>query len=206
MIMKKLSCILGLVTLWALASSPVRAADTAVLDADGYIRDWLMLAPIALPEGADAGELLLRSQIPDEAKLKPTAGDGVTVNGRKLTWKEVTAPTNYFDFNAVLKTLNDQSAGFMVTYVECDREIPDVIISVGSNDQGRIYFNGVDIYAFTEARPLTLDADKGKITLKPGVNVLVFKVVNLQNSWQGAMRLTDKAGKPLASVKIRLSP
>lgn len=204
--MKKPSCILGLVTLWALASSPIRAAETTGLDADGYIRDWLMLAPIVLPEGADAGDLLLRSQLQDEAHLKPKAGDQVTVNGRQLTWKPVTATTNFFDFNAVLKTQNDLSAGFMVTYVECDREIPNVIIAVGSNDQGRIYFNGVDIYAFTEARPLTLDADRGKITLKPGVNVFVFKVVNLQNSWQGAMRLTDLSGKPLANVRIKTTP
>jgi len=204
--MKKRSCILGLVTLWALASSPIHAAETTGLDADGYIRDWLMLAPIVLPEGADAGDLLLRSQLQDEAHLKPKAGDQVTVNGRQLTWKPVTATTNFFDFNAVLKSQNDLSAGFMVTYVECDREIPNVIIAVGSNDQGRIYFNGVDIYAFTEARPLTLDADRGKITLKPGVNVFVFKVVNLQNSWQGAMRLTDLSGKPLANVRIKTTP
>ena len=204
--MKKPPFFLGLLALWNLAASSVRAAETSGLDADGYIRDWLMLAPITLPEGADAGDLLLRSQVPDEAKLKPKAGDAVTVSGRQLTWKAVTAQTNYFDFNAVLKTQNDQSAGFMVSYVECDREIPDVVMAVGSNDQGRIYFNGVDIYAFTEARPLMLDADKGKVTLKQGVNVIVFKVVNVSNSWQAAMRLTDKAGKPLASVKIRLSP
>lgn len=206
MSMKTRTYIASLATLCALAISTARAADTATLDAQGYIRDWLVLAPIPLPEGADAGELLMRSQVPDEAKLKPKAGDAVTVNGRPLTWKAVTAPTNHLDFNAVLKSQNDQSAGFMVTYVECDREIPDVVIAVGSNDQGRIYFNGVDIYAFSEARPLTLDADKGKITLKPGINVLVFKVINQQNSWQGAMRLTDRAGKALTNVKIRQSP
>jgi hypothetical protein len=206
MSMKKQSRILGLATLWVLVSSPVRAAETSGLDADGYIRDWLMLAPIVLPEGADAGNLLLRSQVPDEAKLKPKAGDVVTVNGRQLTWKAVTAPTNYFDFNVVLKSQNDQSAGFMVTYVECDREIPDVIIAVGSNDQGRIYFNGVDIYAVTEARQLVPDGDKGRVTLKKGVNVIVFKVINVSNSWQGAMRLTDKSGTPLKEVRVKRSP
>jgi hypothetical protein len=94
----------------------------------------------------------------------------------------------------------------MVTYLECDQDVPDVTVAVGSNDQGRIYFNGVDIYAFTEARPLMLDADKGRIILKKGVNVVVFKITNEQNSWQGAMRLMDKAGTPLKNVKIRLSP
>lgn len=206
MSMKKLSRILGVLVGWLLLSAPVRAAEVSSLDAEGYIRDWLMLAPIPLPEGADAGELLLRSQVPDEAKLKPKAGDAVSVNGRQLTWRAITATTNYFDFNAILKSQNDQSAGYMVTYVECEREIPDVTIAVGSNDQGRIYFNGVDIYAFTEARPLMLDADKGRITLKQGINVFVFKVINQQNSWQGAMRLMDKAGKPLANVKLRLTP
>lgn len=206
MSMKKLTYILGILAVWTLASSPIRAAEATGLDADGYIRDWVMLAPIALPEGADAGDLLLRRQIPDEASLKPKAGDTVTVNGRQLTWQNITAPTNFFDFNAVLKTQNDQSAGFMVTYVECDREIPDVIIAVGSNDQGRIYFNGVDIYAFTEARPLMLDADKGKVTLKQGVNVIVFKVINVSNSWQGAMRLTDRAGAPLKGVRVKQVP
>ncbi|MBL9137377.1 MAG: hypothetical protein JNK85_16010 [Verrucomicrobiales bacterium] len=182
------------------------AAEDLQLDADGYIRDWLMLAPIALPEGSVAADLLLREQLKDEAQLRPSHGDAVTVNGRKLTWKRVTASTNYFDFNAVLQTQNDHASGFAVTYVECDRDMPDVTMAVASNDQGRIYFNGVDIYAFTEARPLMLDVDKGRVTLKKGVNVIVFKIINEQNSWQGAMRLLDKAGKPLAGVKIRVSP
>jgi len=94
----------------------------------------------------------------------------------------------------------------MVTYIECDTERPDVIMAVASNDEGRIYLNGVDIYAFSEPRPLMLDADKGKVTLKKGVNVVVFKVINEQNSWQGAMRLLDKAGAPLKDLKIKLSP
>jgi hypothetical protein len=77
---------------------------------------------------------------------------------------------------------------------------------VASNDQGRIYFNGVDIYAFTEARPLMLDADKGRVTLKKGLNVIIFKITNEQNAWQGAMRLMDKSGAPLKNIRIKLTP
>ena len=62
------------------------------------------------------------------------------------------------------------------------------------------------IYAFSEPRTLLLDGDKGKVTLKKGVNVVVFKVINEQNSWQGAMRLLDKTGAPLKDLKIKLSP
>ncbi|HAB16623.1 MAG TPA: hypothetical protein PLX89_12395 [Verrucomicrobiota bacterium] len=188
------------------ALSKAAAAESTSLDPEGYIRDWIMLAPIALPEGRPAADLILRDQIVNESALKPRDGDSLTVNGQKLIWQRITAPTNYFDFNALLKTQNDRAAGFMAAYIECDEEIPDVIMSVGSNDQGRIYFNGVDIYAFTEARPLSLYADKGRVTLKKGVNVILFKIINEQNAWQGALRLTDKSGKPLKNLKIRSSP
>ena len=53
---------------------------------------------------------------------------------------------------------------------------------------------------------LELDADKGKVTLKKGVNVVVFKVINEQGNWQGAMRFLDKSGAPLKDSKIKLSP
>jgi hypothetical protein len=182
------------------------AADALQPDSDGYVRHWLMLAPIALPDGETCAEALLKEQIKDEAALRPKAGDKLKVGGKELTWQRITASTNYFDFNEVLKSVNDHVVGFVVTYIECDQERPDVVLAVASNDQGRIYFNGVDIYAFTEARPLMLDADKGRVTLKRGVNVFVFKVLNEQNSWQGAMRFLDKAGAPLKGLKIKLSP
>ena len=182
------------------------AADALQPDSDGYVRHWLMLAPIALPDGETCAEALLKEQIKDEAALRPKAGDKLKVGGKELTWRRITASTNYFDFNEVLKSVNDHVVGIVVTYIECDQERPDVVLAVASNDQGRIYFNGVDIYAFTEARPLILDADKGRVTLKKGINVFVFKVLNEQNSWQGALRFLDKAGAPLKGLKIKLSP
>lgn len=206
MTMQTLRHILRLVACWLLLVCRVTAADTSSLDPEGYIRDWLMLAPIALPEGATPEDQILRDQLKNEAGLRPRAGEQVTVQGRSLTWTKVLASTNYFDFNASLKSQNDRSAGYLVTYVECDADVPDVTMAVATNDQGRIYFNGVEIYAWTEARPLMLDADKGRVTLRKGVNVIVFKIVNEQNSWQGAMRLLDKNGAPLPHLRIRSSP
>ena len=202
--MKRLFSGIGLFALLGLSAIKVAAADALKLDADGYVRDWVMLAPIALPEGRACGDLLLEEQIKNEAALRPTAGDKVKINGKEMTWQNITASTKYFDFNAILKSVNDHVAGFMVTYIECDREM-DVTMALGSNDEGRLYLNGKDIYAFQDARPLELDADKGKVHLNKGVNVIVFKVLNEQNSWQGAMRFLDKAGAPVTDFKIKLS-
>jgi len=197
---------IGLVALLNPLLSQADGVDALKLDSEGYIRHWVMLAPIALSEGESGADAIFKEQIKDEAALRPKAGDKAKIGGKELTWQNITAATNYFDFNATLKTVNDHAAGYMVTYIECDTERTDVIMAVASNDEGRIYFNGVDIYAFSEPRTLMLDADKGKVTLKKGVNVVVFKVINEQNSWQGAMRLLDKAGAPLKDLKIKLVP
>ena len=197
---------IGSAALSCLLVSEARAANDLKPDSQGYIRNWVMLAPIALSEGESGSDAIFKEQIKGEAALRPKAGDKAKIGGKELTWQNITASTNYFDFNAILHTVNDHAAGYMVTYLECETEKPDVIMAVASNDEGRIYFNGVDIYAFSEPRPLMLDADKGRVTLKKGVNVVVFKIINEQNSWQGAMRLLDKAGAPLKDFKIKLSP
>ena len=183
-----------------------KASDSFTLDADGYIRNWVMLAPIPLREGEPGSEAIYKQQIRGEATLRPKPGDSVKVGEKELTWQNITATTNYFDLNAVLNSVNDRAAGYLVTYIESETERPDVIMAVASNDEGRIYFNGVDIYLFSEPRPLLLDADKGKVTLKKGTNVIVFKVINEQNAWQGAMRLLESTGAPLKNIKIKNSP
>ena len=204
--MKVLFATIGLAALLGLVTSKARAAEVLRPDSAGYIRHWVMLAPIALPEEEACADSILKEQIKDEAALRPKAGDKVKINGKELTWQNITAATNYFDFNAVLKRVTDHAAGFMVTYIECDKEMTNVTMTLGSNDQGRLYLNGTDIYAYTGARILELDADKGIVTLNKGVNVVVFKVVNEQNSWQGALRFLDKAGAPVKDIKIQLSP
>jgi hypothetical protein len=187
-----------------IANAP--AADGLKPDAQGYIRDWLMLAPIVAAEGRAGTDLIFQEQIRGEASLQPKAGDKVTVAGKELTWKAITASANHVDFNATLKSANDHALGYLVTYIECAQEMSGVIMAVASNDEGRIYFNGVDIYVFAEPRTLELDADKGRVTLKKGLNVVVFKIFNEQGNWQGAMRFLDKSGAPITNLRIKLSP
>ena len=204
--MKRLFAAMARAVLLGVLMSKAGAADALRPDAAGYIRHWVMLAPIALPEEETCADAILKEQIKNETALRPKAGDKIKIGGKELTWQNVTASTNYFDFNAILKTVNDHAAGFMVTYIECDREMTNVMMTLGSNDQGRLYLNGKDIYVFTEARILELDADKGRVTLNKGLNVVVFKIINEQGNWQGAMRFLDKANAPLKDFKIKLSP
>src|SRR3954463_7051119 len=104
--------------LFVLLSAKLPAADVFRPDSEGYIRHWLMLAPIALPGGETGSDAIFKEQIKDEAGLRPKAGDKVKIGGKELMWHKITASTNYFDFNAALKTVNDHAAGYTVTYIE----------------------------------------------------------------------------------------
>lgn len=79
---------------------------------------------------------------------------------------------------------------------------------MNSNDQGKAYLNGKELVKFTDTRTLEKDAEDtaADVTLKKGVNVLVLKVVNEENNWQGSVRFLDKAGQPVTDVKIETKP
>ena len=95
----------------------LRGGDAFKPDSQGYIRNWLMLAPISLPEGRQGTDLIFQEQIKGEGSLQPKASDKVTIGAKELTWNAITASTNFADFNATLKTVNDHAIGYIVTYI-----------------------------------------------------------------------------------------
>jgi hypothetical protein len=78
---------------------------------------------------------------------------------------------------------------------------------VGSDDESKVYLNGTEIYKSLDTRICVPEQDKILgITLKAGLNVLVFKVVNEEGGWGGTIRLVDARGNPLQGVKVTLDP
>ena len=51
------------------------------------------------------------------------------------------------------------------------------------------------------------DQDEVRVVeLKPGLNVLVFKVVNIVRYWKGSIRFTDAQGNPVKGIRVTLDP
>ncbi len=175
---------------------------------DGFIRDWLMLAPIQMKSDSDGAEEIGKSQIPDEGNLKPKAGDKVTVLGKEMTWKKVRASDYYLDLNALVNQQTEKTVGYVVCYIRSEEERTNLQLKMGSNDQGKVYLNGKVLLKTTEPRTLDQDSDVAqKVTLNKGVNVLVFKIFNEGGSdWQGCVRFTDDKGKAISNLVIRLEP
>jgi hypothetical protein len=198
------------------AKSP--AVDSSKLDSQGYIRQWLILAPIGFGEKYNAEEID-KDQIPNEGNLMPKAGDKQRVASEEgdpgayrtvqkdLTWKAVVTEDFFFDINEALGLdSSDAVGGYAVAYLEAPEEMKGITFSLCSNDNGKIFLNGKSIYTYVGGRSLSEDADTVEnLTLNKGINVVIFKVWNDSNAWQGCLRLLTKDGKPVTNVKVRQS-
>lgn len=182
--------------------APVQQASSP--DAEGFIRDWLVLAPIPI-EGESGAEQIDKDFINGEATAEPKAGDTVTVGGQTLTWTPHKSADYFIDFLAAFgKTRGEYVAGYAVTYILADEDMK-ATLALSSNDQGKAWLNGQQVFRFADTRTLEKDSDRSQVTLKKGRNVLVLKVINETNNWQGCARFL-KDGAPVKNLRISLAP
>jgi hypothetical protein len=194
-----------LVVSWALLGAIVCGApQTFAPDSEGFIRNWLVLAPIAVQEDSGATEIE-KDFLGGEATIKPKPGDKVNVAGKILTWTPHQTTDYFIDFLKAFGTERGEDvAAYAVAYVIADGDMK-VRLSVGSNDQCKAWVNGTQIVKFTETRTLDKDTDAGDVQLTKGQNVVVFKVINEKNNWQGAARFLQN-GSGVTGLKISSSP
>jgi hypothetical protein len=180
------------------------APETFSPDAEGFIRNWLVLAPIPVQEDSGAFEID-KDFLNGEATIKPKADDTVNVGGKTLTWKAHQTSDFVIDFlKSFGKERGEDVAAYAVAYIIADG-VMNVRLSVGSNDQSKAWVNGKQILKFADTRTLEKDTDSGEVTLTKGQNVLVFKVINEKNNWQGCARFV-KDGAAVKNIGISLTP
>ncbi len=176
-------------------------------DAEGFIRDWLVLAPLSIGDSSGADEID-KKQLADEAMPAAKDATSAKVGGKELMWEKHSAKAFYIDFKELHPAQSEHVVAWAVAYVVCSTEKTGLTLKMNSNDQGKVYLNGKQLVKFTDTRTLEKDAEDAAsgVTLKKGVNVLVLKVVNEENNWQGSVRFLDAAGKPVTDVKIETKP
>jgi hypothetical protein len=190
--------------LWSAAAAADDAKDS--LTDEGFIRDWLVLAPIPLADGQSGAEGLAKEQLKDEAKLQPKDGDKTKAGDKEMTWKKHKTPEHLVDFNAILGNTTEDSVAYAVTYVVADKEMKGVKMKTGSDDQLKVWLNGKKVFEYTEARAADKDQDTTEVDLQKGVNVLVCKVVNEKADWSLCVRFVDKDDNAVKNLKVQLTP
>ena len=173
-------------------------------DAEGFIRNWLILAPIAIESESGASEID-KDFLKGEATITPKAGDTATVGGKALSWKAHQTSDFFIDFlQAFGKERGEYVAAYAVAYVIADEPMT-ATLALSTNDQGKAWINGKEVFKFVDTRVLEKDTDRIDVTLAKGQNVLVLKVINEVNNWQGCARFL-KNGAPVKNIRISLAP
>jgi hypothetical protein len=182
----------------------VGAQNTFQTEADGFIRNWLVLAPIPITGQSGADEIH-HDFLNGEAAIKPKDGDQVKIGDTTLTWKAHQAFAYFIDFRQSFDPAGGEyTAGYAVSYVLADAPM-DVTLGLGTNDQGKSWLNGKEVFTYEEARVLDQDSDRIPVSLVKGQNVLVLKVVNEINSWQSCARFL-RGDAPVTNLRISLTP
>ena len=65
-----------------------------------------------------------------------------------------------------------------------------------SDDQGKIWLNGEEVFTHKRTRSAEIDRDIIPVTLKPGKNSILVKVCEEEITWGFYLRITDTTGKP----------
>jgi WD40 repeat protein/predicted Ser/Thr protein kinase len=173
----------------------------------GVIRDWLVLLPIPLRTNASAHSPQDEEYLPSEGQLHPAAGERVRVGDNELAWTAANPSDGVLKFNVMLGRLMEHSVAYAVCHIQSQTGQTGLRLQVGSDDQAKVYLNGQAVYTSSYNRSFLEDEDTVEgIQLKPGDNLLVFKVVNQNADWEGSVRLTDEAGQPVNGLRMGVVP
>lgn len=172
-------------------------------DNEGFIRNWLILGPIAI-DGESGATAINTAFLAAEPTITPKAGEASGIGGKPLTWRGHQTSDYFIDFLTAFPERGEYVAAYAVAYVMAP-EAMKVTLALSTNDQGKAWLNGKHVFTFTDTRVLEKDTDRIDVSLVKGRNVLVLKVVNEVNNWQACARFM-KDGAPVTAVRVALAP
>jgi WD40 repeat protein/predicted Ser/Thr protein kinase len=185
-------------------------------DSEGFVTCWLWLGPIPIgerarrPTEASQKEIFDRDHLPGLALLRPRSGDRGEVDGLALKWTPVVTEGFSVDLSKFATTLRAEprdSIYLGVSYIKCDRDLPEAYLSIGADDSSLWRWNGTEVGRIYRAGGVGKDQRKlGPVTLKKGVNILGVAVINGDGGAGACARFVDKAGNPIRDFRIRFEP
>jgi hypothetical protein len=178
------------------------------MDNEGFIRYWVILAPLPSEKERASGAEVAAVRVPNEASLRPKPGETLSYKGKEYVWNKYSSPEYFVDLRKLCQgQKTDDVFAYAVAYVSCDEEMRDLKVLAGTNDAGRCYINGKLVFSHEKPRSLEPDATiVNGITLQKGQNVIILKIANETGNWGGCLRFMDKNGTPIRHLLLSSMP
>lgn len=116
-----------------------------------------------------------------ETNLNVKTGDVVKLKQGSIVWKNYESPDSAIN---LVTAISKASPVCAYAYSEVDASESGLcLLSFGTNDGGRLWVNGEQIWDYPSMRGLKPDNDKVPVFLKKGKNTLLFKVEQHGSNW-----------------------
>lgn len=187
----------------------------AAPDAEGFIRRWMLLEPIAKPNRSNTvfTDSYLRQEFgkqyfQNQQTILPKDGDMVTVDGKELKWHALDSKLYNVKLFRFATSLADNAERYgilcwAVTVINCEEDIENVRLAVGSNSASMWWLNGEEAVILSgDRRMVADDATSKRLTLKKGKNVVRGVVINGPGMSDFCARFIDENGQPVKNITI----
>ena len=196
--------------------SPI-STDVTVPDNEGFIRRWLLLEPIDKPNRTNIvftdsylREAFNTEYFKGQFTTFPKNGQKVKVGKQKLTWHALDSKLFNVKLFRFASGLDKQIYGVLfwaATIIECEEEIPNVRLAVGSNSASMWWLNGEEgVLLSGDRRMVKDDCTSKRLTLKKGKNILRGAIINGPGMSDFCIRFIDEKGLPVNNISITIQP
>lgn len=158
-----------------------------------WMTSWQLLGPLPLEESTNELKHLpgfdvdFLSKYGGEINPRVKTGKQVKVGDSKLSWIEYNGKDSIISLdNAISKKSYVAAYAYKEIYVD---EEGTFIFSLGTNDGGRLWINGVEVWDHPGARGCTPDEDLIPVFLQKGKNKILLKIEEKGNSWEFCARI-----------------
>lgn len=192
--------------------SPV-SSSYSTPDAEGFIRRWTILEPIAKSFSSNAQltdsfltEAMSEEYFKDQFTIIPADGSKTKFGKTNLVWHALDSKLFFINLLRFAEGYGKeyfQQMYWVVTTIDCEEEIKDVRLSGGVNSGAVWYLNGEEMLRLTNDRDLIVDdCMSRRVTLHKGRNVIRGAVFNGQGMATFCLRFVDESGNPVTGYTI----
>lgn len=185
--------------------------------ADGFIGRWLMLEPIDKPNRSNTvftdsylREAFKTEYFPGQTTSFPKAGHEVKVGKQTLKWHSLDSKLFNVKLFRFATGLEKQYYGvlfWVMTAIECEEEIRDVRMSVGSNSASMWWLNGEEALLLSGDRRMVMDdAVSKRLNLRKGRNIIRGAIINGPGMSDFCLRFIHEDGSPVTNFTITNQP
>ena len=182
-------------------------------DNDGFIKRWLLLEPISKPNPSNTVfvDSYLKKEFsePDYRNLFseiPFNNKKVKYKDQNLVWHKLDSENYNVKLFRFAEKYKKSVYGVLfssITVINCDKDIENIRLAVGSNSASSWYLNGEEVLLMSGDRRMVKDDCVSKrITLKKGRNILSGSIINGPGMSDFCVRFIDENGNAVKNFTI----